>query len=80
MFMLFGGGEVAVQTLQGIMLSLGCNRNEVSGFQWPFDHHDRKAEVKREVGQRPEHGIWMDAVLRFSTRFNQQKRSLSARF
>ena len=77
---LFGGGEETVKTLQGIMLPLGCNSNEMSRFQRSFDHHDRDAEVKRQVGEGAQHGIWVDAVLGFSTRFNQQKRALSACF
>ena len=77
---LFGGGEETVKTLQGIVLPLGCNSNEMSRFQRPIDHHDRDAEVKCQVGEGSQHGIWVDAVLGFSTRFNQQKRALSACF
>ena len=60
---LFGGGDEAMQPFQSVVFSLRCNGDEVSRFQRPFDHHDRNAEVEREVGECSQNRIWMDTVL-----------------
>ena len=58
------------------MFSFGRHTKEMGRFQWPFHHHHGDAKIERDVGERPQDGIRVNAVGAFSARLNQEQRTL----